>query len=161
MRAFRFRLERLKKVRTTQERVARNSFAAALTNLNHTEASLGNATARRVSAREELRPILGSRRSASSILTAQRVTDRFDDLVAGAHLAHTQAATAADGARATWAALRAKSEGLTRLRTARESEHRREYERFLARELDEIAMTRAAGSGNYAGNSPTQIRSSS
>ena len=85
-----------------------------------------------------------------SALLEDVVTDRFDALVEEAESARLLAANTADLARAKWAELRGKEEGLSRLRDARESEHRREQERSQSRELDEIAMTRSAGNGNHA-----------
>ena len=161
MRPFRFRLERLKKVRSSQERAARTAFASAIDALGRAESALQESLGRRETAREELRHILAAGRSVSSFLTAQRVTDRFDSLVEEAQQDHAHAAAAADHARGKWVVLRSKDQGLSRLRSARESEHRREYERFLSRELDEIAMTRAAGNGNHVDNSSTQTKSSS
>jgi len=150
MKPFKFRLERLKKVRSAEERAARAAFAAALGVLTHREATLRDSLTRRDEARDELRHILAAGNSASSFMTAQRVTDRFDTFVEEAEQARLLAANEADRARAQWAALRAKDEGLSRLRDARESEHRRESERSQARDLDEIAMTRAAGTGKPA-----------
>lgn len=152
MKPFRFRLERLKKVRSAEERAARAAFAAALGALTRKESALRDSLMRRDAAREELRHILAAGSSASSFLTAQRVTDRFDTFVEEAEQERLLAASTADQARAKWAALRAKDEGLSRLRAARESEHRRESERSLSRELDEIAITRAAGNGKPAGH---------
>ena len=152
MKPFKFRLERLKKVRSVEERSARAVFAAALGALTRKETALRDSLMRRDGAREELRHILAAGSSASSFLTAQRVTDRFDVFVEEAEQARLLAASTADRARAKWSALRAEDEGLSRLRTACESEHRRETERSHARELDEIAMTRAAGNGKPAGH---------
>ena len=151
MKPFRFNLERLRKVRSAEERAAQALFSGALGALTRAEATLHNSITRREAAREELRHILASGSSVSSFLTAQRVTDRFDALVEAAEQDRLTAASAADQARAKWATTRAKDEGLSRLRAARKSEHRRESERSQARELDEIAMTRAAGNGNPAG----------
>ena len=160
MRPFRFRLERLKKVRFSQERAARNTFISALGEHTRAESALRKSLSRRDTAREELRQILAAGNSASSFLTAQRATDRFDTLVVAARQKHTHAGVAADQARAKWVVLRSKHEGLSRLRSARKSEHHRETERFLARELDEVAMTRAAGNGYHVDNSPTPTKSS-
>jgi flagellar export protein FliJ len=161
MKPFKFRLERLKKVRSAEERAARAAFAAALGALTRKEAALRDSLLRRDAAREELRHILAAGSSASSFLTAQRVTDRFDGFVEEAEQERVLAASAADHARAKWATLRAKDEGLSRLRAARESEHRRESERSHARELDEIAMTRAAGNGKPADRSSATTTPSS
>ncbi len=150
MKPFKFRLERLKKVRSAEERAARAAFAAALGALTRKETALRDSLMRRDEAREELRHILAAGNSASSFLTAQRVTDRFDTLVEEAEQEQLLAAATADQARAKWATLRTKDEGLSRLRATRESEHRRESERSYAREIDEIAMTRAAGNGKPA-----------
>jgi len=150
MKPFKFRLERLQKVRSAEERAARAEFAAALGTLTNREVALREALTRRDGARDELRHILAAGSAASSFLTAQRVTDRFDILVEEAERERLLAANTADKARAKWAELRSKEEGLSRLRNARESEHRREHERSQARELDEIAMTRAAANGNPA-----------
>jgi len=158
---FRFRLDRLKRVRSSQERTARASFASALGALTHAESSLRDSLRKRDTARDELRHILSIGDSATTFITAQRVTDRFDTIVDAAEEDRSRAASKVDRARATWVALRAKHEGLSRLRASRESEHRREVERSLARELDEFAMTRAAGSGNHVGNNPTQTKPSS
>ena len=125
------------------------------------ESALQESLGRRETAREELRHILAAGRSVSSFLTAQRVTDRFDTLVLTAQQDHTTATAVADQARDKWVALRSKAEGLTRLKSARKSEHHRETERLLARELDEVAMTRAAGSGNRVGNTPAPTKPSS
>ena len=111
------------------------------------------ALTRRDEARDELRHILAAGSDASAFLTAQRVTDRFDAAVEEAERERLLAANAADKTRAKWAELRSKEEGLSRLRDARESEHRREHERSQARELDEIAMTRNAGHGNHVDHS--------
>ena len=161
MKPFRFRLERLKKVRSSQERAARNVFAGALDGLARAESNLRESLSRRVAAREELRHLWAGSNQASSFLTAQRVTDRFDTLVLTAQQDHTTATAVADQARDKWVALRSKAEGLTRLKSARKSEHHRETERLLARELDEVAMTRAAGSGNRVGNTPAPTKPSS
>lgn len=153
MKPFKFRLERLQKVRSAEERAARAEFAAALGALTSREVALREALTRRDEAREELRHILAEGNAASAFLTAQRVTDRFDAVVEETERERLLAANAADQARSKWAELRSKEEGLSRLRDARESEHRREHERMQARELDEIAMTRAAGNGNHADHS--------
>ena len=150
MKPFKFRLERLKKVRSAEERSARAVFAGALGVLTRAETTVRESLARREEARDELRHILSVGDSASSFLTAQRVTDRFDVLVEAAEKERLLASSAAEEARAKWSALRAKDEGLSRLRASRKSEHRRESERSHARELDEIAITRAAGNGNPA-----------
>ena len=150
MKPFKFRLERLQKVRSAEERAARAEFAAALGALTRREVALREALSQRDAARDELRHILRAGAAAASFLTAQRVTDRFDALVEEAESARLLAANTADLARAKWAELRGKEEGLSRLRDARESLHRREQERSQSRELDEIAMTRSAGNGNHA-----------
>ena len=129
--------------------------------LTRTETVLRNSLIKRDAAREELRHILVAGNSASSFLTARRVTDRFDVIVDAAEEDCSRATSKADYARASWVALRAKDEGLSRLRDSRKSEYRRETERCLARELDEIAMTRAAGYGNHVGVNPTPTKPSS
>ena len=161
MRPFRFRLERLKRVRSTQERSARASFASALGALTRAEAVLRDSLLKRDAAREELSHILAAGNSAPTFITAQRVTDRFDGIVDAAEKDRSRAASKVDQARATWAQLRAKDEGLSRLRASREAAHRREVERSLARELDEVAMSRTAGRGNHVGDNPTQTHPSS
>lgn len=161
MKPFRFRLERLKKVRSSQERAARASFASTLGDLAIAERTLRESLERRDGAREELRHILGAGHTASAFLTAQRVTDRFEDLVHKARLEHRTAAAAVNKARAAWATIRSKDEGLGRLRAARKFQHRLETERWLARELDEVAMNRSARRGNPVGNTPTETGPSS
>lgn len=158
MSPFRFRLERLRRVRASEERAARAHFAATTADFNSAEDRVRVTSQARVAARAELRHILSNGGSAASFVTAQRVTDRYDALVVDAQCTATEAAAARDSARADWIATRAKHEGLTRLRSARKSEHRREYERFLARELDEVAIARAAGKSNLFHNpsTPTQ-----
>ena len=109
MKPFKFRLERLKKVRSAEERAARAAFAAALGALTSKEAALRDSLMRRDAARDELRHILAAGSSASSFLTAQRVTDRFDTFVEEAEQERLLSASAADKARVKWAALRASA----------------------------------------------------
>ena len=148
-------------MRSAEERAARALFAGALGTLTRAEAELHESISQREIAREELRHILAAGSSVTSFLTAQRVTDRFDTLVEAAEQERLTAASVVNEARAKWTATRAKDEGLSRLRAARKSEHRRESERSQARELDEIAMTRAAGTGNPAGQGSATTKHSS
>ena len=58
MKPFKFRLERLQKVRSAEERAARAEFAAALGALTRREVALRDALSQRDAARDELRHIL-------------------------------------------------------------------------------------------------------
>ena len=161
MRPFQFRLERLKRVRSAQERAAKAEFGRALSTLNAAEAVQQNALERRDSAREELRHVMQAGKYAGTMMTAQRVTDRFDKAV---ELAMTDVSTASAEAaekRNAWIALRSEEEGLERLRATHHSEPRRETERQLSRELDEIAMSRSAAIGKHVSNTPTATDSTS
>ncbi len=161
MRPFQFRLERLKRVRSAQERAAKAEFGRALSTLNAAEAVQQNALERRDSAREELRHVMQAGKYAGTMMTAQRVTDRFDKAV---ELAMTDVSTASAEAaekRSAWIALRSEEEGLERLRATHHSEHLRETERQLSRELDEIAMSRSAAIGKHVSNTPTATDSTS
>ena len=147
MKPFQFRLERLKRVRSAQERAAKADFGTALSELTAAESSHQRSLERRDSAREELRHVMEAGRNAGAYLAAQRVTDRFDSLVHTAKAIVSQAVTAVEGKRKEWIAVRSEEEGLERLRLSHQAEHRRETERELARELDEVAMSRTAASG--------------
>jgi len=155
MRPFKFQLDRLKRFRSAQEQAARATFGAAMTALTEAEAAHRSALERRDAARAELRQILASGGSASAFLAAQSVTDRLAQFAQSCGEACTQRSAAVDQARTEWLSVRSKEEGLKRLHSSRQSEHRRETERLLARELDEVAMTRAAGSGKPVGTPST------
>jgi flagellar export protein FliJ len=94
-------------------------------------------------------------------MTAQRVTDRFDRAVEIAQGAVSNAAATVEAKREAWITLRSEEEGLERLRETHQSEHRRETERQLSRELDEIAMSRSAATGHHHGNLPNATDSKS
>ena len=147
MKPFQFRLDRLKRVRTAQERGAKADFGVALSELRAAESAHQRSLERRDSAREELRHVMEAGRNVGAYLAAQRVTDRFETLVHTAKAIVSQAVTAVEGKRNEWIALRSEEEGLERLRASHQSVHRRETERELARELDEVAMSRAAATG--------------
>ena len=161
MRPFQFRLERLKRVRSAQERAARADFGLALSALNNAEAAQSAALERRESAREELRHVMQASNCSGALMTAQRVTDRFDKAVELAQGAVSSAAAAVETTREAWITLRSEEEGLARLRETHQSEHRRETERQLSRELDEIAMSRSAATGHHHGNLPNATDSKS
>jgi len=155
MRPFQFRLERLKRVRSAQERAAKAEFGLALSTLNAAEAAQQHALEQRDSAREELRHVMQAGKHAGAMMTAQRVTDRFDKTVELARADVSTASTQAEEKRNAWITLRSEEDGLERLRATHKSEHRRETERQLSRELDEIAMSRSAAIGKYVSNTPT------
>ena len=155
MRPFQFRLERLKRVRSAQERTAKSEFGLALSTLKAAETSRQEALERRNSARDELRHVMQAGKDTGALITAQRVTDRFDKTVELAQAGVSEAALQVEEKRNAWALLRSKEEGLARLKAAHQSEHRRETERQLSRELDEIAMSRAAAIGKPVSKMPT------
>jgi flagellar export protein FliJ len=155
MRPFQFRLERLKRVRSAQERAAKADFGLALSTLNVAETGQQRAMERRDAAREELRHVMRAGNYAGAFLTAQKVTDRFEQTVGLARAAVSKAVIEVEEKRNTWVALRSKEEGLERLHATHHSEHRRETERQLSRELDEIAMNRAAAIGKPVSKMPT------
>jgi flagellar export protein FliJ len=155
MRPFQFRLERLKRVRSAQERAAKSEFGIALSALTAAEAAHQNALERRESARDELRHVMQAGKYAGTLMTAQRVTDRFDKTVELARATVLENSVQAEEKRKAWVALRSEEEGLDRLQAAHQSEHRRETERQLSRELDEIAMSRSAAIGKPVSKMPT------
>ena len=155
MRPFQFRLERLKRVRSAQERAAKADFGVALSKLNAAETEQQRALERRDTAREELRHVMRAGNDVSAFMTAQKVTDRFEKTVDLARTAASEAALQVEEKRNEWLGMRSKEEGLERLHAAHQSEHRRETERQLSRELDEIAMTRAAAIGKPVSKMPT------
>ena len=161
MKPFQFRLERLKRVRSAQERAARADFGLALSTLNAAEAAQRSALERRESARDELRHVMQSGSYSGALMTAQRVTDRFDRAVEIAQGAVSSASATVEAKREAWITLRSEEEGLARLRETHQSEHRRETERQLSRELDEIAMSRSAATGHHHGNLPNATDSKS
>jgi flagellar export protein FliJ len=161
MRPFQFRLERLKRVRSAQERAAKADFALAISALNAAEEARQHALERRDSARDELRHVMQEGKSAGTLMTAQRVTDRFDKAVELAQADVSTASVQAEEKRNAWIALRNEEEGLERLRATHQSEHRRETERQLSRELDEIAMSRSAAIGKHVSNMLTATDSTS
>lgn len=161
MRPFQFRLERLKRVRSAQERAARADFGVALSALKVAETAQRTALERRESARDELRHVMQSGKYTGALMTAQRVTDRFDRAVELTQSEVKNAATQAEEKREAWIAVRSEEEGLERLRATHQSEHRRESERQLSRELDEIAMCRSAATGQHRGTSPNAMDSKS
>ncbi len=155
MKPFQFRLERLKRVRAAQERAARSDFGIALSGLNAAENAHQSALDRREAARDELRHVMQIGKYAGTLMTAQKVTDRFDRTVEVARAAVAENSARVEEKRKAWLALRSEEEGLERLRAAHQSEHRRETERQLSRELDEIAMTRSAAIGKPVSKMPT------
>jgi len=155
MKPFQFRLERLKRVRSAQERAAKADFGLALSTLNAAETGQQRAIERRDAAREELRHVMRAGNYAGAFLTAQKVTDRFEQTVELARAAVSEAVIEVEAKRNTWVALRSKEEGLERLHATHHSEHRRETERQLSRELDEIAINRAAANGKPVSKMPT------
>ena len=161
MRPFQFRLERLKRVRSAQERAARADFGAAISALNAAETAQTAALERRESARDELRHVMQSGNAAGALMTAQRVTDRFDRAVELTQSEVKSAAAQVEEKREAWITLRSDEEGLERLRATHQTEHRRESERQLSRELDEIAMNRSAATGQHRGNLPNAMDSKS
>ena len=161
MRPFQFRLERLKRVRSAQERAARADFGVALSALKVAETAQRTALERRESARDELRHVMQSGKYTGALMTAQRVTDRFDRAVELTQSEVKNAAAQAEEKREAWIAVRSEEEGLERLRATHQSEHRRESERQLSRELDEIAMCRSAAIGQHRGTSPNAMDSRS
>jgi len=154
MRPFQFRLERLKRVRSAQERAAKSEFGLALSTFNEAETLHQNALERRESARDELRHVMQAGKYAGTMITAQKVADRFDKTVELALARVSEASAQVEEKQKAWVALRSEEEGLERLRAAHQSEHRRETERQLSRELDEIAMSRSAAIGKPVGNMP-------
>mgnify|MGYP006101910811 CR=1 FL=1 len=161
MRPFQFRLERLKRVRSAQERAAKSEFGLALSTLTAAEKGHQEALERRDSARDELRHVMQAGKDTGALMTAQRVTDRFDETVKLARVRVSEAALQVEEKQKAWVALRSEEEGLERLRAAHQSEHRRETERQLSRELDEIAMNRSAAIGKPVSKMPTATNSAS
>lgn len=161
MRPFQFRLERLKRVRSAQERAAKSEFGLALSTLTAAEADHQEALERRDSARDELRHVMQVGRDTGALMTAQRVTDRFDKTVELARARVSEAALHVEEKRIAWVALRSEEEGLERLKAAHQSEHRRETERQRSRELDEIAMNRSAATGKPVSKTLTATNSAS
>lgn len=145
MKGFQFRLERLRRVRRTQERLARGLLAAAQARAQEAahQAQLAALACER--GVEELRAAQAqSRLSPSEILRAQDALRRLASQASRERALATRRRAEVEATREAWLARRAEVEGLERWRERERLSHTREAERRAAGELDETAGRRAA-----------------
>lgn len=148
MTRFQFRLERLERVRQTQERIAKERWVAA-------EANWREAAQREHLSRSAFERGLGELRAAQArgalsppeVLRSQDALRRLAALSARDRALCARRRAEADAARAPWLGLHAEVEGLERLHQRERSTHVQAAEAASAHEADERALQRRAAAG--------------
>jgi hypothetical protein len=156
-RRFDFRLERVRRVRDLEERVARAERALAESLARAAEASRDEARAVLETSRAHLRAILEGQLDPRGVLAAQRALDgELASLRRRIEAARTQRAQAERMA-AVHRSRRSAARALEELRVRARARHAAELERHENAALDEVAQRRAAGGkGEDASRSETR-----
>ena len=142
MARFRFRLDRLLRVRTIEERLARSEWSQGERIAQAAEDAQDRARAHLHRSRSELAAGLEGSLHARAVLTQQALLGGLGRRLAGARETYLTARGQADRLGDHWRTRNAASEALSRLRERDRLAHRREEARREAAEMDEVALTR-------------------
>jgi flagellar FliJ protein len=142
VKAYRFRLESVLRVRRLQERVATQQLAEAMRVLHHAQSE--SARARR-SLEDAAAPV--GRLTIGAFEWSHEQSTRLSDAARARAEAAEAAAEAAQQADAVWGSARRRTATLERLDERHLALWRRELDRSEATELDDLATRRAAGDG--------------
>lgn len=155
MKRFQFRLERLQRVRHTQERIERERWAAAEAGAQEASRRADLAAAAFERGLDDVRSAQGANAlQPAEVVLAQDAVRRLAALTARERAIAARRRAEAEAARVPWLAKRAEVEGLERWRVRELASHRREAEEADARDMDEIAGVRAARARRGAPGGP-------
>jgi flagellar FliJ protein len=156
MKRFRFRLERVQRVRVIEEEVARAVLQAAEARAQEAESRARAAQAEIEAARTELRALLGGGAvDPTAVLWRQQLLDGLRRRQDVARREAAQLERKAARERELWQLAAREREALERLEQRRRADHAVEAERRANLELDEIAGVRAAARRRGADPTPT------
>lgn len=158
---FRFRLARVRKVRSIEEELARGDFLAAERSASLTESRLADIRAllggvERDATRERSQGTLEPQR----VLAAQAAMDDLRDSERTLRARAAQGRLEAEDARTSWKAARAKERSLGLLEERRRAEHSVEERWREQREIDEVALRRSSqvlGADDPSADDPTPL----
>lgn len=145
-RAFQFRLSRIRRLRETEERVARALWAQAERKALDAEEEQGEASQELARSREQLSCACaaGAALHADRTLLSLRAIDGLIRVLRGRKERATTLRCQADEQARAWQERDQRRRALTELEGRRKIRHRRELERAENAERDEIASMRAA-----------------
>jgi flagellar motility protein MotE (MotC chaperone)/flagellar biosynthesis chaperone FliJ len=159
MKGFQFRLERLHRVRLSQERLERERWAQAEGQAQDAERRRHLATVALEQGFDQLRCAQGrGSLSPAEVLRSQDALRRLAALAAREQARALRFRAEEEAARAPWLKRRAEVEGLERWRERELSSHRRDAARAAAQEMDETAVLRPGRERSILGALPPNFR---